>query len=306
MNWFFPGSIILSAVTGTAVAAAVITDRLSVPVSRSSSSFRVFLLALALTHGAGFLFYTFYSREEFRIFLSGSSPAAGVITFALLVLQYTVFILSAFLVPGMLPGLSRGDTRRDPIRCLLLAGAVAAAVAGTVILVLRAVPVLPVGMVLLADNVLVIPLVYGVWIVSLLRADRGQRALKLFLALLIPAGLLERAAVDPLWPVPAGVRIILGIIPFSMSAVLIFSVFVTLSRFRLMRAASAGSTAGPDFSSYALSPREEEIARLLLKGWANKEIAASLGISYGTVKNHIYALYGKLGIKSRYELHKKP
>ena len=51
-----------------------------------------------------------------------------------------------------------------------------------------------------------------------------------------------------------------------------------------------------------LTPREIEIARLLLKGYVNKEIATRLHIGYGTVKNHAYSLYGKLGITSRFEL----
>ncbi len=51
-----------------------------------------------------------------------------------------------------------------------------------------------------------------------------------------------------------------------------------------------------------LTPREIEIAGLLVKGYVNKEIAAQLNIGYGTVKNHAYSLYGKLGITSRFEL----
>lgn len=51
-----------------------------------------------------------------------------------------------------------------------------------------------------------------------------------------------------------------------------------------------------------LTPREIEIARLIVKGYVNKEIAAQLDIGYGTVKNHAYSLYGKLGITSRFEL----
>lgn len=51
-----------------------------------------------------------------------------------------------------------------------------------------------------------------------------------------------------------------------------------------------------------LTPREIQIAGLLVKGYVNKEIAAQLDIGYGTVKNHAYSLYGKLGITSRFEL----
>ena len=51
-----------------------------------------------------------------------------------------------------------------------------------------------------------------------------------------------------------------------------------------------------------ISQREQEIMQLLLDGKSNKEIEKSLFISYHTVKNHVYNLYQKLGIKSRYEL----
>lgn len=52
----------------------------------------------------------------------------------------------------------------------------------------------------------------------------------------------------------------------------------------------------------ALSPREKEIARLVARGLGNKQIAASLGISDRTVGNHIYGMFRKIGISSRFEL----
>lgn len=55
-------------------------------------------------------------------------------------------------------------------------------------------------------------------------------------------------------------------------------------------------------SKYAISKREREIAELILLGKSNKEIEANLFISMGTVKNHIYSLYQKLGINSRGQL----
>jgi DNA-binding CsgD family transcriptional regulator len=53
---------------------------------------------------------------------------------------------------------------------------------------------------------------------------------------------------------------------------------------------------------YAISNREREIMELILQGKSNKEIEESLFISYNTVKNHIYNLYQKLGVKSRGQL----
>lgn len=51
-----------------------------------------------------------------------------------------------------------------------------------------------------------------------------------------------------------------------------------------------------------LTRREFEMARLIARGLANKEIAADLGISASTVRTHIYNLYQKAGARSRIEL----
>ncbi|MFF5447181.1 response regulator [Streptomyces sp. NPDC012888] len=48
-----------------------------------------------------------------------------------------------------------------------------------------------------------------------------------------------------------------------------------------------------------LTPREVEIWRLLARGLDNAGIAADLDISVSTVKNHITALFGKLGVRDR-------
>lgn len=52
-------------------------------------------------------------------------------------------------------------------------------------------------------------------------------------------------------------------------------------------------------TSVRISPREREVLLLLARGASNKEIAASLHISLGTVKNHLTALYEKLGVTQR-------
>lgn len=50
-----------------------------------------------------------------------------------------------------------------------------------------------------------------------------------------------------------------------------------------------------------LTPRELGVLRELAVGRANKEIAAGLGISEGTVKVHLAHLFDKLGVSSRTE-----
>ncbi len=50
-----------------------------------------------------------------------------------------------------------------------------------------------------------------------------------------------------------------------------------------------------------LSPREEDILRLLAKGHRSKEIADELGIGVGTVNTHVRHIYDKLHVRSRAE-----
>jgi DNA-binding NarL/FixJ family response regulator len=48
-----------------------------------------------------------------------------------------------------------------------------------------------------------------------------------------------------------------------------------------------------------LTAREVEILRLLTAGFANREIAAALHLSEGTVKNYVSAIFEKLGVRDR-------
>ena len=52
----------------------------------------------------------------------------------------------------------------------------------------------------------------------------------------------------------------------------------------------------------ALSPRELEVLRLLVKGNTNKEVAALLHLSSKTVANHRHNIMKKLGVKNAVEL----
>ena len=50
--------------------------------------------------------------------------------------------------------------------------------------------------------------------------------------------------------------------------------------------------------SSILSPREREVALLVARGLANKEIARELGLSEGTVKQHVHSIFQKLQISA--------
>jgi DNA-binding NarL/FixJ family response regulator len=49
----------------------------------------------------------------------------------------------------------------------------------------------------------------------------------------------------------------------------------------------------------ALSPREVEVLRLLVRGLTNKEIAQEMHYSVGTVKNAVQHIIEKLGVTDR-------
>lgn len=59
----------------------------------------------------------------------------------------------------------------------------------------------------------------------------------------------------------------------------------------------------PDFGAFGLSPRQVQIARLILRGYSAKEIGAKLDISAKTAENHTYALYRKVGAQSRLQFY---
>jgi two-component system response regulator DesR len=54
-------------------------------------------------------------------------------------------------------------------------------------------------------------------------------------------------------------------------------------------------------SEHPLSEREIEVLRLARRGLPNPQIAEALHIAPGTVRNHLSAIYRKLGVHSRHE-----
>lgn len=93
---------------------------------------------------------------------------------------------------------------------------------------------------------------------------------------------------------------------FRVPAFLLLVVlFTVLNRSRTKRLAARIRTEAAMenyLTKFDISQREKEIVMLLLQGKSNKEIEDALFIAMGTVKNHIYSIYQKLGVKNRAQL----
>jgi len=83
-------------------------------------------------------------------------------------------------------------------------------------------------------------------------------------------------------------------------------VFIVVFRITLKKRIEKSLAKNPvpeiDLSDYKLSPREDEICKLLLTELSIKQIAYKLGITYSGVDYHIKNMYRKLEIESRPEL----
>ena len=51
-----------------------------------------------------------------------------------------------------------------------------------------------------------------------------------------------------------------------------------------------------------LSARQQQVVTLVCDGLSNRDIAEKLGVTEGTIKIHLHAIYEKLGVLSRIEL----
>ena len=70
----------------------------------------------------------------------------------------------------------------------------------------------------------------------------------------------------------------------------------------VLEPAAAQSLAAVLLAAYGLTPREIEVARLLLRGETNRAVSRSLRISTHTVQDHVKAVFDKVGVGSRGEL----
>jgi DNA-binding NarL/FixJ family response regulator len=76
-----------------------------------------------------------------------------------------------------------------------------------------------------------------------------------------------------------------------------------LDAIRRVAAGGLAFAARPSGSAHArLTPREQDVVRLVVEGRSNDEIGATLGIGAKTVETHLGRLFERLGLASRTEL----
>jgi DNA-binding CsgD family transcriptional regulator len=63
-----------------------------------------------------------------------------------------------------------------------------------------------------------------------------------------------------------------------------------------------GTSMGAFRARYRLSPREAEVVELVLLGYRNRDIAATLGTSPTTIKKHLTHIFDKVGVDTRTQL----
>ncbi len=102
--------------------------------------------------------------------------------------------------------------------------------------------------------------------------------------------------IPPFWRTPW--FLLLAVIAASS---LLFSYFRMRKKFKVGRVAFEKNLEHI-FDKSKITPREQEIIRLILKGVSNKDIEKKLFISNSTVRNHIYNIYQKLKVQNRLEL----
>jgi DNA-binding CsgD family transcriptional regulator len=58
-------------------------------------------------------------------------------------------------------------------------------------------------------------------------------------------------------------------------------------------------------AAYGLSPREEEVVELVVRGYTNRRISQTLFISEHTVQRHLSNIFEKVGVRTRKNLLKR-
>jgi len=90
-----------------------------------------------------------------------------------------------------------------------------------------------------------------------------------------------------------------------LSVVFIFpGVYIAINVFFIRYARAGGYAQYKEFlfPAAGLTPREDEVARILGEGASYKKVADTLCISLSMVQTHVKSIYRKTGINSKYTL----
>lgn len=134
-----------------------------------------------------------------------------------------------------------------------------------------------------------------------IQPDRQRRIAQIFGLFLLAVGCME--IVGRLLP-PYEYQLVFMALGLTMNICFL----LYLERFTAAYYGSVGPASDPALSldwicsEFHLSARERDIIHMILKGKSNKEIEQELFISPHTVKNHVYHIFQKAGIKSRGQL----
>jgi len=131
-------------------------------------------------------------------------------------------------------------------------------------------------------------------------APKGVRAFAFLYAGLFLAGFILLLVIPP----GQGQRAFRSAFAFLIHPAPIFLLGRALGRSARDRPPEAadGQPAEAVLAGFGVSKREAEIVRLLADGKSYREIEAELFISLKTVKTHVYNIYRKTGVKSRWQL----
>ena len=96
--------------------------------------------------------------------------------------------------------------------------------------------------------------------------------------------------------------LILSFVTINLAPLVLLGPLLAQRRASPLAAPGRGGTLEAFAARYNISERELEIVRLLLNGCTNSDIGAALCISSHTVKNHVYNVYRKVGVRNRIQL----
>ncbi|MFL6281079.1 MAG: LuxR C-terminal-related transcriptional regulator [Vicinamibacterales bacterium] len=130
---------------------------------------------------------------------------------------------------------------------------------------------------------------------------RLQKEYQADLIVMLRDHLLRTREIDPVAPTPAAVTLLtdargeplyVHVLPFGNGSDP--HIAVSVRELGIEREAFA--------RRYGLSPREAEVAELVLRGYPNPTIASTLGIAPTTTKRHLTRIFDKIGVDSRTQL----